>query len=134
MKSKLEIIVGIGIAVCVVVTLAFYLLNAGSLEISEIGLSFVVIILVVFASFVLWDRLKNVKKGLPSKDERLVLINYKAGFYGFIAAIWSAVGSNLLVNIIFNQELEGGYVAAIVVIVSGLVFAISYLVMYMKGE
>ena len=134
MKSKLEILLGIGIAVCVVVTLAFYLLNAGSLDIGEIGLSLVVIILVVFASFVLWDRLKNVKKGLPSKDERLVLINYKAGFYGFIAAIWSAVGSNLLVNIIFDQELEGGYVSAIVVMVSGLVFAISYLVMYMKGE
>jgi len=134
MKSKLEILLGIGIAVCVVVTLAFYLLNAGSLDIGEIGLSLVVIILVVFASFVLWDRLKNVKKGLPSKDERLVLINYKAGFYGFIAAIWSAVGSNLLVNIIFDQELEGGYVSAIVVMVSGLVFAISYLLMYLKGE
>ena len=134
MKNGLEIVVGIGIAVCVVVTFAFYLLNAGTLDLQEIGLSVIALLLVVFASFVLWDRLKNVKKGYPSKDERLVHINYKAGSYGFIAAIWSAVGSNMTSIILFDEELRGGLVTAAVVIVSGLVFAISYLVMYTKGE
>jgi hypothetical protein len=94
MKEKIGIVVGIGIAVLVLVTLSFYVISAGNIELSEITLMSIVLILVSSATFILWDRLKNIRKGLPAKDERLVLVNYKAGYYGFIAAIWSAVGSN----------------------------------------
>lgn len=134
MNHKLEILVGIGIAVCAVITLAFWLLNAGDINLGEISISLVAILLVVFASYILYDRIKNMKQGLPSKDERLILINYKAGFYGFIAAIWSAVGSNMTSIILFDKELRGGLVVAAVVIISGVVFALSYLIMYKKGE
>ena len=37
MKYKMEIFVGIGIVVSVIVTMAFYLLNAGTIEINEIA-------------------------------------------------------------------------------------------------
>ena len=134
MKNKMEIFVGIGIAVCVITTLAFYLLNAGDIDIKEIGLSIIVIILVIFASYILYDRLKNLKKGLPSKDERLILINYKAGFYGFIAAIWSAVFGPLFIEILFDYELPGSRVSALVVLVSGFVFVASYLYLSRKGD
>ncbi len=64
----------------------------------------------------------------------LVLINYKAGFYGFIAAIWSAVFGPLFIEILFDYELEGSRVTAVVVLVSGFVFAASYLYMNRKGN
>jgi len=134
MKDKIGILIGIGIAAAVLVTLSFFVLNAGNLELNEISLIGIVLILVAFAMYILWDRIKNVKKGLPAQDERLKLTNYKAGYYGFIAAIWSAVFGPLAIEILFDYELPGHLVTAVVVLVSGFVFATSYLYMYWKGK
>ena len=134
MKDKIGIVLGIGIAAMVLVTLSLYVLNAGSIELKEISLIGVVLIIVALAVYVLWDRIKNVKKGLPAQDERLKLTSYKAGYYGFIAAIWSAVFGPLAIDILFDYELPGHHVTAVVVLVSGFVFAASYLYMYWKGN
>jgi hypothetical protein len=134
MKDKIGIVVGIGIAVLVLVTLSLYVISAGNIELSEITSIGIVLILVSSATFILWDRLKNIRKGLPAKDERLVQVDYRAGYYGFIAAIWSAVGSNLLAGIIWDIELEGSHVSAVVVLVSGFVFVTSYLYLSRKGD
>ena len=134
MKDKIGIVIGSGIAVLVIVTIAFFVKYAGNIELSEIASIGVVLILVAFATFILWDRLKNINKGLPAADERLIQVNYKAGSYGFIAAIWSAVGSNLIAGIIWGIELEGNHVMAVVVLVSGFVFAASYLYLARKGD
>jgi hypothetical protein len=132
MKDKIGIVLGIGIA-AVLATLSLYVLNAGNIELKEISLIGIVLILVVFAIYVLWDRIKNVKKGLPVKDERLILTNYKAGYYAFIAAIWSAVFGPLVIEILFDYELPGHLVTAVVVLVSGFVFVASYLYLARKG-
>ena len=134
MKDKIGIVVGIVIAAAVLVTLSLYVLNAGNIELKEISLIGVVLILVVSAIYVLWDRIKNIRKGLPVKDERLKLTNYKAGYYAFIAAIWSAVFGPLFFEILFDYELPGSRVTAVVVLVSGFVFVVSYLYMYWKGK
>ena len=134
MKDKIGIVLGIVIAAMVLVTLSLYVLNAGSIELEEISLIGVVLIIVALALYVLWDRIKNVKKGLPAQDERLKLTSYKAGYYGFIAAIWSAVFAPLAIEILFDYELPGHLVTAVVVLVSGFVFAVSYLYMFWKGK
>ena len=77
---------------------------------------------------------KNIRKGLPAKDERLIKINYKAGYYGFIAAIWGATFGPVIIDIIWGVELEGHLVTALVVLVSGLTFIISYLALAGKGN
>ena len=134
MKDKIGISVGIGIALVVVVTLSLFAMNAGTIGVNEIMLFGLVLALVVSVFYILWDRIKNVQRGLPAKDERVTVTNYKAGYYGFIAAIWSAVGGPLLSDILFGYELEGHYVTAIVVLVSGLVFIASYLYLAQKGD
>jgi hypothetical protein len=134
MKDIKGILLGIGIAAAVIVTLSFYVLNAGNIELEEIFPIGIVIILVSSAIYILWDRIKNVKKGLPAQDERLKLTNYKACSYGFIASIWSAVGAPLISEILFDHELEGHYVTAVVVLCGGLAFIISYLYLAWKGE
>lgn len=134
MKDKIGIVMGIGIAALVLATLSIYIISAGNIELSEITLVGIVVILVASASFILWDRLKNIRKGLPAKDERLIQINYKAGYYGFIAAIWSAVFGPLFIEILFDYELPGSRVAAVVVLVSGFVFITSYLYLSIKGD
>jgi len=134
MKDKIGIVVGIGIAAAVIVTLYFYVQNAGNLELNEIFPIGIVSIIVVSVLYILWDRIKNIKKGLPAQDERLKLTNYKACYYGFIASIWSAVGAPLISGIFFDYELEGHYVTAVVVLFGGLTFIISYLYLAWKGK
>jgi len=134
MKDIKGILLGIGIAAAVLVTLSFYVLNAGNIELEEFFLIGIVIILVVSAMYIIWDRIKNVNKGLPAQDERLKLTNYKACSYGFIASIWSAVGAPLISGILFDHDLEGHYVTAIVVMCGGIAFFISYLYLAWKGD
>jgi len=134
MKDKIGIIVGIGIVAAVITTLYFFVLNAGNLELNEILPIGIVLILVGAAAYILWDRIKNIEKGLPAQDERLKLTNYKACYYGFIASIWSAVGAPLLSGIFFDYELTGHYVSAVVVLCGGLAFMISYFYLAWKGK
>ena len=134
MKGKKEIIVSTVVVTGVLMTLFFYLMGTGEIEFNQIVLVGIALILVGLAMYIIWDKIRNVQKGLPGKDERTVSISYKAGYYGFIAAIWSAVISPVVVDIIFGYELDGGDVTAIVVLVSTFVFVVSYLYLYWKGK
>ena len=134
MKDKLGILVGIGIAAALITTLYFFVLNAGNLELNEILPIGIVLLLVGAAAYIVWDRIKNVKKGLPAQDERLKITNYKACSYGFFASIWSAVGAPLISGIFFDYELSGHHLSAVVVLCGGLTFMISYLYLAWKGK
>ena len=134
MKDKLSIIVGFGVTALVIFTLFLYVVAKGSFELFDMITIPIVIILVASATYIIWDRMKNVKAGLPVADERLKIVSYKAGYYGFVAAIWSAVGSNMASIFLYDQELRGGLVVAAVVLVSGLVFIFSYLYLAVKGK
>jgi len=134
MKDIKGIVLAILVAAGVLLTLFFYLRGAGEIELNEIILVGIVLILVGLAMYIVWDRLKNVQKGLPAKDERLTNINYKAGYYAFIAAIWSAFGGTMIGDIFLGHELKGGDVTAIVILISGFVFVVSYLYLARKGN
>jgi len=133
MKEKVTIMVGAGIAVLVIFTFVFYFTAKETIELFDIISILIVMIILVTSIYLLWDRVKNLKAGLPAQDERLKLAGYKAGYYGFIASIWSAVGSNLGYNILFDQDLRGGLVVAAVVLVSGIVFMLSFIYFSRKG-
>jgi len=134
MKNKLEIIIGFGVTALVIFTLYLYLFAKDSIELFDIITIPIVLILVMLATYIIYDRMKNVKKGLPVADERLKIISYKAGYYGFIAAIWSAIGSNMASIFLYDQDLRGGLVVAAVVLISGLVFILSYFYLSLKGK
>lgn len=133
MKERLGIAVGLFIVIVVLASATLYFLFERNIGYGEIFPILIILFLAAVALYILWDRIKNVKKGLPAKDERLITINYKAGYYGFIAAIWSVVGAPILSELLFNHTLEGHYITALVVIISGLVFVISYLALARKG-
>lgn len=134
MKEKTGLIIGVMIIITVLLAFVLWMINIGTIEVTEIGSFAVIILLVTAAAYVLWDRAKNIRKGLPSKDERLISISHKAGYYGFITAIWSAVFGPLIIDIIFRYELEASRVSALVVITSGIVFMVSYLYLSWKGK
>jgi hypothetical protein len=134
MKEKLEIMVGLILVIAVSISLLIYALNIGILNNVKFGLFIIAILLVTTVLYILWDRAKNVQKGLPAKDERLINITYKAGYYGFIAAVLSSVFGPLLSDVILNRELEGYHVTTIIVLVSGFIFIVSYLFLARKGN
>ena len=134
MKGKKEIFVSTVVVAGVLLTLFFYLMGPGEIEFNQIVLVSIVLVLVGLAMYIIWDKIRNVQKGLPGKDERTISLSHKAGYYGFIAAIWSAVFSPVIIDILFGYELDGGDVSAIVVLVSAFVFIISYLYLYWKGK
>ncbi len=134
MKDKMVIALGFSVVALVLMSVTVYVIFSGTIGYGEIASVAVVGVLVAFATYVLWDRVKSVSRGLPAKDERLKNINYKAGYYGFIAAIWSAVGAPVLADILFGHKLEGHLVTAVVVVFSGFVFAASYLYLARKGN
>jgi hypothetical protein len=125
--------VSVIIVIAVILTLFFYLTGAGDIGTEEIGMAGIVLIIVVFAIYMILDRARNLKMGLPAKDEMERKISWKAGYYGFIAAIWGAVFGPLAIDILFGYELEGSRVTALVVLVSGFTFVISYLYLKRKG-
>jgi len=133
MKEKNMIILGIGVIVLVISTLSFYLIKDDAIDLFDIIAIPMLIVIIIFASYTLYDKIKNYKAGLPSKDERLENAAYKSGYYGFIAAIWSAVGINLIYNLMFDKDIRGGLVVAGVVLISGAVFAFSYIYFSRKG-
>jgi len=134
MKDKIGIILGLLATILVILTIAVYIMNAGTIELTESATLAIVIILILAASYIIWDRAKNIRKGLSAKDERLININYKAGYYGFIAALFSPLVGQFIADIILGRELTGSQVTAITVIVSGLVFVVSYLYLARKGN
>ena len=134
MKDKIGIILGLLATILVILTIAVYIMNAGTIKLTESATLAIVIILILAASYIIWDRAKNVRKGLSAKDERLININYKAGYYGFIAALFSPLAGQFIADIILGRELTGSQVTAVTVIVSGLVFVVSYLYLARKGN
>jgi hypothetical protein len=134
MKAKKEIIVATVLVAMVLVTLFLYLMGTREIEYNQIVSIGIVLVLVGLAMYIIWDKIRNIQKGLPGKDERVISISHKAGYYGFIAAIWSAVLIPTMIDIIFGYELDAGDISAIVVLVSGFVFVASYLYLYQKGK
>jgi len=132
--QKLVILMGIGITALVVGTFAYYILANPTIELFDLISIPIILIIILTSSYIIYDRAKNIKKGLPAQDERLKIAGYKAGYYGFIAAIWSAVGSNMLSIILFEEELRGGLVTAAVVLISGITFMLAYYYFSRKGE
>ncbi len=134
MKAKKEIIVTTVLVVMVLLTLFFYLMGTPKIEYNQIVMIGIIVALVGLAMYIIWDNIRNVQKGLPAKDERVISISHKAGYYGFIAAIWSAVFGPTIIDVLFGYELDGGDISAIVVLVSGFVFVVSYIYFYRKGK
>jgi len=134
MKEKMTMVLGIGVTTLVVFTFAFYILANPGVDLFDIISIPIILIIVLSSTYLIYDKWKNIKAGLPTKDERLTNAAQKAGYYGFIAAIWSAVGSNMGSIILNDESLSGNYVVAAVVLISGIVFMASYFYFSRKGD
>ncbi len=137
-EKTLILIAGIGIVLAVVFTMSFYLLNAGELNLSEMVMMGLVLVIVLAAVWMLRDKLGDIRRGLPTKDEREKGISFKAGYYAWMSSIWAAIGT-MWAGIFLEEEfgfppIGANYIVASVVLVSGLVFFLAYFWFRRKGE
>jgi hypothetical protein len=137
MKQKLVLLTGIGIVLAVAVTMMFYVSAMSSMNLQEYLMIFVIFIIVLAAAWLIKDRLGNMRKDLPVKDERQTGIAYRAGYYSWIASIWSAIGI-MWIGIFLEEELgyaslTANWVVAGVVLISALVFFGSYFYLNRRG-
>ena len=138
MKDKIGVVVGAGVAALVIVVVFFYLLGADSLELSDILMVIIPIILAIGAIVMLWDKIKSIRAGLPSADERAKKLHWKAGAYAYYATIWIAVGT-MWYNIIFADnlgfpELTAGQVVAVIVLLLAVLWFVFQFYFMRKGD
>ena len=130
MGDKRGLAAGIVVLACAIVSLAVYFLGTASaraLNVPEMLLFAPLALIIVFAGYVFWERGKAAKSGLPATDELAKKASYKAGYYAFIAAIWSSLAASLF-------ELPGHRVTAAVVLCSGITFVAAYVYLARKGK
>jgi small neutral amino acid transporter SnatA (MarC family) len=138
MKANLRIILGFLGSAMVILGLLAYLAASPVIGMSELLLVFATLLLVGGAVKILLDLRKNVKAGLPLKDEFSKRVEYKAGYYAFFVALYTAVFLPIIAPLIarFFGIPEPGISAmsGIIVFLSGLTFIGSYLYMSRKGN
>ena len=138
MKEKMSIIALAGVTILVLVTIIFFLMELNSIDVSDMLLVIIPIILIIGVIFILRDRIKNLRAGLPNADERAKKLHWKAGAYSYYATIWIAVGS-LWYNIIFADELgfpalNAGQIVAVIVLLSAMCWFVFQFYFMRKGD
>lgn len=138
MKEKISIIASAGVAALVLIGIIFYMYGSETLELSDILMVIIPIVLVIGALVLIWDRIKNLRAGLPSADERAKKLHWKAGAYTYYATIWIAIGT-MWYNIIFAEnlgqpELSAGQVVAVIVLLSSMIWFVLQFYFMRKGD
>ena len=137
MKEKISVILGAIIGITVLLGVVFYISEIQKVELYDLILIIIPIILVLGAIFLLRDKIKNIKAGLPSEDERAKKLQWKAGAYTYFATIWIAIGImwyNIFAENSSLNELNAGQVIAAIILLSAVCFFIFNLYFMRKGD
>ena len=137
MKEKLQIIVMTLVGVAVILGVIFYTLGSQNLELSDLALIIIPIFLVVATLALIWDKIKNLRVGLPSEDERAKKLHWKAGAYTYYSTIWIAVGImwyNIFAENLNLHVLTAIEVIAAIILLSGICFFAFNFYFMRKGD
>ena len=135
-NDKINVILGFVVSATIIITLAVYMLGAGSLELSEILIFPIVIILVLLATFVVTKRAKAYKAGLPFDDELEKKVKWKAGYYTFLIVIYVALAAAWYSETLADAgtPMPARYVSYIIILASAILFLLFYFYFNRKGD
>jgi hypothetical protein len=137
MQDKGRIIM-IGVLILVLIGAIFYIAAPQNLELWDFFTIVLIVLIAIGTIYIIWDRTKNLKAGLPADDERGKVIHWKAGAYTYYATIWIAVGA-MWYNIFFADnmgypELSTEGLVGVIVLLSGVVWFTLNFYLMRKGE
>ncbi len=130
-----KIIFGISISALVLVTILPYTIFS-SPGYPEAGLFLIVLVIVLLALYIIYVRASSIRKGMPAEDELSRKVNYKAGYYAFISAIFVPLALAFYVEeapamgwptLIARHALE------LDMLLVGMAFVISYILLSWRG-
>lgn len=134
--DRMKIISGFVAAAMVILGLGAYFLSAGSLDFSETMLFPIIIFIVFLAIYLMIKRTKAYKAGLPFEDELARKVQWKAGYYTFLATIYVALGTAWYADALeeAGTPLPARYAAYIIMLASVIVYFTFYLYLNRKGD
>jgi protein-S-isoprenylcysteine O-methyltransferase Ste14 len=137
MKEIKNIIIMALVGILVLFGVFFYILGSVNFDLGDIILIVIPIILVIGVMVIIWDKIKNLRAGLPSEDERAKKLNWKAGAYSYFATIWISVGLmwyNIFAENLNLYILNVGQVIGAIILLSALCFFIFNFYFMRKGD
>jgi len=137
-KDRIGIVAGLIVTALVLATLVLWVTNMGSINLLEsiMSIPIILLLLVIIATWVLVDRIRNMRAGLPAKDEMTVKLAHKAGYYAYLASIYIALAFMWYSNSLEESGgvgLDAGQVGGGIVVLSTIVFMGSYFYLSHKG-
>ena len=132
--EKLRVLLGFAMVAMAILGVWLYLGASSPADLSEMFILGPVLVLVIGAAYIIIERAKALKKGLPTEDEFLKRVNYKSGYYSFIAGIWISLGVGFSEDFLVNMGLSFRHGTTIVLLAMGLVFICSYLILSKRGS
>lgn len=137
MKEIKNVIIMTLVGILVLFGVIFYFLGSANLDLGDIILIIIPIFLVIGVMVIIWDKIKNIRAGLPTEDERAKKLNWKAGAYSYFATIWIVVGImwyNIFAENTSFPILNVGQVIAAIILLSAICFFIFNFYFMRKGD
>ncbi len=101
MNEKITLITKLGLVAAVLVTVYFWM--AGSaLEVADYAIIGTILVIAGIATFMIWKRSSDIKKGFVAEDELSKKAAHKAGYYAYLSTIWLTVG------LLWGKHLHAG--------------------------
>ena len=133
MDGKKRTIIGLLAAIMVIAGVGAWLYYGKPESISEAMLPAVTLILVAGALAFLLNNWRNVKSGLPVHDELSRKQAHKAGYYAYLSSIYLSLGLMYL-SYKENPPLTASQSLGVVILLSGIVFMASALLLAKRGD
>ena len=95
-------------------------------------------LVILVGALAVWRRLKDIKSGVPSADERTRKLNWKSGYYAMLMGQYFIL-AYLLVDIVGRElfgmpDIEAGYPMIAALLVSSISFIVLRWYLGRKGE
>ena len=137
-SDRAKIGIGFGVSGIAVLGLVLFLLGGAVYDPIEVAFILLTIVLVVGATYIMINKSRAVKKGLPVDDELSKKVSWKAGAYSYFATIWIAIAimwyNTLGVDKLGLPELDTIKIVGIIVLLSGVIYVGLALLFNRKGS
>ena len=131
-KNMAKMIILIVAVIGVVITTIVFMITATDMEFWEyLFNSLILFFIMMFIVFFAVEKIRNIKQGIPVRDEMQWKMTYKSGFYSTIATLIT-IAIMGIVNP-FTDDLTVNIALAIILLVTGSVFLCAYMFMQRRG-
>ena len=137
LKDKVSIGVMAGVVVLVAVTVFIFGAYA-SLGLEDYALFAAIVVILGLTVKVMWQRTRDVRKGIPPEDELSKRAGWKAGYHAYLSTVWVAVGMmwlNIFLTEMFGfPEMKTSYFVGAMILIPGIIFLALALRFRSKGN